>query len=340
MTDSKLTDEPGRLAALRRYDLLDSGPETSFDRITALVKTVLDVPISVISLVDAGRLWFKSVQGVGNDPMPRDISFCQHTIQSREPMIVADALTDARFANFPMVLGPPHIRSYIGVPLGTPDGYNLGSLCAMDTVPRVFPAEQIELLQRFAALVSSEFELRSIAMTDQLTGAASRRAVLQEAERIVARFGRTQNPAALITFDLDHFKRVNDTYGHAIGDVVLRATAECCVGLIRESDIFGRLGGEEFAVLLPDAGLETAWTVAERIRAALQTLVIRDEPSVAITGSFGIAALSPAFASAADWLRSADAAMYEAKRAGRNRVNGLRQPGRVQGDQRPAGAAR
>ncbi|OYV32355.1 MAG: diguanylate cyclase [Rhodospirillales bacterium 20-64-7] len=329
MTDFKLTDEPGRLAALRRYDLLDSAPESSFDRITALVKTVLDVPIAVISLVDTGRLWFKSVQGGGGDAIPRDTSFCHHTIQSRTPMIVPDVADDPRFVDLPAVTGPPHIRSYIGVPLETPDHYNIGSLCAMDILPRVFRPEQIDLLQRFAALVSNELELRSIALTDQLTGAVSRRALLQEAERIVARFGRAQNPAALVVFDLDHFKQVNDRYGHAVGDIVLRSTAACCLGLIRESDIFGRLGGEEFALLLPDAGLETALTVAERIRAALEGLLIPAEPAIEITGSFGISALSAAFTSAAEWLQAADTAMYEAKRSGRNRVSGVRQARRV-----------
>lgn len=320
MTDSKLSDEPARLAALHRYGLLDTVPETPLDRITALVKTVLDVPVVTISLVDANRLWFKSVQGITARETPRETSFCTHTIRARQPLIVPDAQADSRFMAFPAVAEAPHIRSYIGVPLETPDGYNIGSLCAMDVAPRAYSQSQIDLMQRFASLVSHELELRSITLTDQLTGAVSRQALLQEAERVLARFSRSQSPAALVLFDLDHFRLINDAHGHATGDQVLRSAVACCLSLVRESDVLGRVGGEEFALLLPDAGTEAAGIVAERIRSVLAELIIDTSPPLGVSASFGVAALSEGVTSALDWLKAAEAALQDAKRTGRNKV--------------------
>jgi GAF domain-containing protein len=146
MSDTKLTDEMGRRAALRRYEILDTPREAPFDRIVNLVKTVMDVPVALISLVDADRQWLKSCLGVDLTETSRDISFCTYTIQAREPLMIPNASEDPRFANNPLVLGPPHIMSYLGVPLATPDGYNLGSLCAIDTKPRTFNAGQIEVM--------------------------------------------------------------------------------------------------------------------------------------------------------------------------------------------------
>jgi hypothetical protein len=151
MIDTKLADEAARLAALRRYEILDTLPEAPFDRITGLVKAVFEVPIALVSLIDADRQWLKSCVGMDVSETPREISFCTHTIQRREPMVIANATEDPRFANNPLVTGPPYIASYLGAPLETPDGYNVGSLCAIDTKPRTFSATQIEVMKSFAA---------------------------------------------------------------------------------------------------------------------------------------------------------------------------------------------
>ena len=136
--DPKLNDEPARLAALDRYEVLDTPPEQPFDRITALVQTVLNVPICSVALIDAQRQWFKSCVGLTARQTARDISFCTHTIQEREPFYIPDAQLDTRFRENPLVTGDPFIRSYLGIPLSTPDGYNVGSLCAIDIIPRDF----------------------------------------------------------------------------------------------------------------------------------------------------------------------------------------------------------
>lgn len=319
MIESKLTDEAGRLASLRRYDVLDTPPEAPFDRITQLVKTILNVPISAVSLIDVDRQWFKSCIGVDVRETARDISFCTHTIQSRDPLIINDASRDPRFAQNPLVTGAPFIASYAGAPLTTPDGYNIGSLCAIDIVPRQFDDRQIDVLISFAAIVVDEFELRKLAHVDSLTGAVSRRAFLTEADRAISQFTRHNQPSAIVMFDVDHFKRINDTHGHPAGDSVLRAIGGCLAGHTRPGDVFARLGGEEFALLLPGADLEHAVGAAERCRAALEDLTIAHQPPLNITASFGIAVLEPGSLTADKWLGNADLALYAAKRTGRNK---------------------
>jgi diguanylate cyclase (GGDEF)-like protein len=320
MIDTKLADEAARLAALRRYEILDTLPEAPFDRITGLVKAVFEVPIALVSLIDADRQWLKSCVGMDVSETPREISFCTHTIQRREPMVIANATEDPRFANNPLVTGPPYIASYLGAPLETPDGYNVGSLCAIDTKPRTFSANQIEVMKSFAALVMNEMELRRIAQVDFLTGVATRRRFCLELEKAISRFKRHGRVSALLTLDIDHFKQVNDTYGHPAGDQVLRAVGASLERLVRVNDVVGRLGGEEFGILLADADLQKAPRCAERFRAAIEALVVEHDPPLRVTASFGIAGLEDRNTTAEQWLATADEALYEAKRSGRNRA--------------------
>ncbi|MCR5876705.1 sensor domain-containing diguanylate cyclase [Phenylobacterium sp. J426] len=310
--DNKLLDEPARLAALRRYDLLDTLPEPSFDRITNLVQSVLQVPISAVSLVDTDRQWFKAQRGLYTRQTSRDVSFCAHAIGARDVMVVADALEDDRFAANPLVTGPPHIRSYLGAPLSTPDGYNLGTLCAIDTVPRAFDARHQDVLENLAALVVEAFELRMIAQRDHLTGALTRRGFFAEADRVLQ-----SGQGALLLLDIDHFKAINDTFGHPTGDVVLQSVAETCRSVLGGRGVVGRIGGEEFGVVLNQG--DFAMRVAEELRAALETLVIPHTCPLQVTASFGVALASPDVGSGEAWLAQADIGLYAAKRTGRNR---------------------
>ena len=315
MSDPKLHDEAGRVAALKRYEILDTPPEAPFERITGLVKAVLDVPMTTISLVDTDRQWFKSRIGLDASETARDISFCTHTIQRREPLIVADASLDPRFAQNPLVTGPPSIMSYIGVPLVTPDGYNLGALCALDTRPRTFSTAQVEVLKSFAAIAMDEIELRRLAQFDQLTGAVTRRWFRMEQDKAVARFIRDQRPSTLILMDIDHFKRVNDSHGHPAGDLVLHAVANSLAAQIRTNDVLGRIGGEEFGILLAETELEAAAQAAERFRQTLEDLLVPHNPPLRVTASFGIAALVADCLSAELWTKRADQSLYAAKHA-------------------------
>ncbi len=321
IADPKLHDEAGRLSALKQYDILDSPKEDAFDRITELVKNVFNVPICTVSLVDQDRQWFKSCIGVADGDTPREITFCTHTIQHREPMYIPDTTLDPRFCNSPLVVDGPKIRSYLGVPLSTPDGYNVGALCAIDVVPTSYNPGQIAILKSFAALVVDEFELRRIAQTDYLTGAATRRSFTLELEKSLARFGRTSRPTALIYLDIDHFKRVNDQYGHPAGDKVLKTVSEALTRRLRQTDTFGRLGGEEFGILLENTSSEQAIETAELLRAEVESIIVPNDPPLRVTASFGLAMLSIQASSVREWMTAADEALYDAKRTGRNRVS-------------------
>lgn len=313
--DAKLRDEHGRQSALDRYAVLDTAPDPRFDAITGLVRAVFEVPIAAVSLVDRERQWFKSCDGLDVSETTRAASLCTHTIRQRAPLIIPDTLADARFRDNPLVVGPPYIRSYAGMPLSTPDGYNVGSLCAIDAVPREFTDAQIAMLRDFGKLVIAELELRQIAQSDFLTGALSRRGFVARLDATIAQ--RRAAPAALIAFDIDHFKTINDRFGHAAGDAVLKAIAGVCTAALRDGDSFGRLGGEEFALLLHGVDVASALAAAERCRQAIAALSIDVGEKLHVTASFGIAPLVEG-ASTDDWLCHADAALYAAKAAGRD----------------------
>jgi diguanylate cyclase (GGDEF)-like protein len=319
VVDTKILDEPGRLAALHRYEVLDTPREAPFERITGLVRAVLGVPIATLSLIDAERQWFKSCVGLDASETPRNESICTYTIQSREPLQVPDALADPRFMNLNAVVQHPFIRSYLGVPLCSPDGYNLGALCAIDTRARSFSSDQVDVLKSFAALAVDELELRRIAQIDSLTGASTRRSFLLEMEKAIATFVRHRRPCALIVLDIDRFKLVNDTYGHPAGDVVLRTVSRRLEGLLRKEDLIGRLGGEEFGVLLGDTDLDDAVMTAERLRKGLEKEPALIPEPLHVTASFGISQVQPDRLAPEQWLAHADRALYEAKRSGRNR---------------------
>jgi GAF domain-containing protein len=153
-------DEKQRLAALERYDILDTPPEESFESITTLASHVCHAPIAMMVLVDRERQWFKSVIGLDFTETPREHAFCAHTIMRRELFIISDATRDIRFARNPMVLSGPKIRFYAGAPLVTPDNRAIGTLCVMDSVRRTLTPEQKTDLVALSKLAMMQLELR------------------------------------------------------------------------------------------------------------------------------------------------------------------------------------
>jgi diguanylate cyclase (GGDEF)-like protein len=166
-----------------------------------------------------------------------------------------------------------------------------------------------------------EQEYVTASRRDSLTGIANRGALLDGGERLLRRCRQEGMSFSLVMFDLDHFKRVNDTHGHAAGDAVLRAFAESCLAIIRPNDLFGRYGGEEFVVVLPHATIEAAYVMADRIRNAFATAPVGIAGiDLRCTASAGVASATSDSMSLEDIIKTADACLYEAKAHGRNRV--------------------
>lgn len=164
-------------------------------------------------------------------------------------------------------------------------------------------------------------EMERLATVDSLTGVYNRRHFLELASKELSRTCRYKRPLSIILIDIDFFKRINDTYGHAAGDETLKVMADTCVYALRDSDIFGRIGGEEFAAVLPEIPSDDAYLVAERLRNTISEIeVVSDGRTIRLTASMGVTAIQAADENIEIMFKRADEALYEAKAQGRNRV--------------------
>ena len=170
---AKPPDEAARLQALARYEIMDSPPDGSFDRITAICARMFDVPIALVSLVDHDRIWFKSRFGLDTSQIDREPGLCASAIMSSDVYVVNDAKFDVRTLANPLVSGSMGLRFYAAAPLTTSVGYRLGTLCLLDQRPRGFSENDQLTLQDLAAVVLDEMEVRIAAL----------RSIAREAER-------------------------------------------------------------------------------------------------------------------------------------------------------------
>ena len=315
------TGEVARLAALRRYCLLDTGREARFDDLTRLTAGVCQVPVSLISLVDTDRLFFKSAHGMDVREVPYPDGFCGEAIRQREIFEICDTRDDARYAGHPLVTDPPNVRFYAGAPLYTDDGFALGTLCAIDFLPRKLEAEQREMLRLLARQVMVQFELGLQSMRDPLTGLYNRRPLEDTLAREISRARRSKAQVGVMAIDADNFKAINDTLGHEAGDAVLRSMARVLSASVRDCDIVCRSGGEEFIIVLPEMGEVELLQRAEVVRSSVEVAPIEvGARTVRMTVSIGTAVFPEHGTTENALLRSADIALYQAKAAGRNRV--------------------
>lgn len=319
-TGPAATRETARLAALEQIDMLDAPRDKGFDRIVRLIKEIFGVEIGLVTIIDAHRQWYLACSGFGNDEVPRQDTFCRYVIDDDEPLVVEDATRDARFAAHPAVAQKEGVRFYAGVPIKTAEGQAVGTLCAIDRRPRSFGNRELRILQELAGAAMDRIELLQFASTDGLTGALTRRAFRDQADQLVSAALMQGYDLSCIVLDVDYFKQVNDTYGHAVGDDVLRTVAAISKTTLGPDDLVGRLGGEEFAFVLPRTDQAAACEIAARLREAIEGRSTETSAgSLKITASFGITSLSIAAKNIETLLAQADAAMYKAKREGRNR---------------------
>jgi diguanylate cyclase (GGDEF)-like protein len=350
MIAPKPLDEEARLTALAETGLLDTPPEPDFDQIVKLAALVCEMPISLITLVDEDRQWFKSNVGFGLPETSRDVAFCAHAILQPDMFLVPDAVLDPRFAQNPLVTGDPSIRFYAGIPLAA-EGHNIGTLCVIDREPRKLTTTQESALRVLANQVMTQIELRrqllalqvavterdrvtrelrhsqgeltkanellrQLAVIDGLTGLINRRHL---DERLAHEFNvsrRNDTPLSVLLLDLDHFKAINDTLGHEAGDKALIHLSRELEKLFRRTDVIARYGGEEFVVLLPNtdeaAAMQLAWKVCWTVEA------MPKQGGKGITVSIGVATTGAAIEAPKDLMALADRGLYAAKDAGRN----------------------
>lgn len=304
-------DETARLMSLHSLRVLDTPSEERYDRITRMAKRLFDVETCLVSLVDANRQWFKSKQGLDAGETSREISFCGHAILEDAVLVISDAANDDRFADNPLVTGAPRIRFYAGCPIKDPNGYRIGTLCVIDPKPRVMTEDDIDALEDLAAMIEDEIKVSSQITVDDLTQVANRRGFHLVANHLLSLCRRTGTSAELAFFDLDGFKAINDTHGHSAGDDILSHFARLLVKCFRSADAVGRIGGDEFAVLLSDShGCANTALLRLRDLAAETDCAIRKK----LAWSVGTIRFDPErHANIESLLADADSSMYDDK---------------------------
>lgn len=320
------TEELERLAALRSYRMVGQPGEALLDDVVQLAARITQSPIALVTLVDEEHQHLVARHGLDVDRTPRAAAFCAHAIlDPGRPLVVPDATRDARFADSPLVLGAPDIRAYLGVPLVTMEGHALGTLCIIDRAPRLHDEATLETVRSLARTVVTALELRramqrvqTLALTDSLTSLPNRPAFLDALSRAIARQQRDDLPFSLLYLDLDGFKALNDSHGHAAGDRALIEVASVLRNSVRRHDLTARLGGDEFGLLLAGGDGAEATVAGERLRRAISRRM--GELGWSVTATIGGVAFHSPPEDEGSALVAADGMMYAAKREGRDRV--------------------
>lgn len=328
-----------KLASIHKLDPFYTPLEERFERITRLAQRALNLPVAAITLVEDDRQWFKSVAGWGISELPLEKSLCREVLTTGNEIVVEDTLHDLYLMDNPYVRKKPKFRFYAGHPIKDSTGATVGTFCVMDVRTRSVDAEFRtsftdlgEMAQRelFSAelntaqreLVSKLDRARRQAMFDSLTRVWNRRGgmdLLAVALRECAKFKQS---VGVCMADLDHFKKVNDRFGHRVGDHVLRKTASTIVASVRPSDIVCRHGGEEFLVIVRDVDERACLAIGKRIRDGVRNMKLSSGGKrIKTTISVGAAMRAGADTeSPARLVERADRALYRSKEAGRDRV--------------------
>nr|MDZ8043941.1 sensor domain-containing diguanylate cyclase [Nostoc sp. DedQUE02] len=315
-------NEAERLKALADYNILDTLPEQAFDDLTALAAYICKTPIALISLVDADCQWFKSKVGLKGSETTKDWAFCSHAIlQSEDILVIPDAIKDDRFNNNPLVKGNPKIRFYAGVPLITPDGLPIGTLCVLDTIPHHLSYQQLDALRRLGRQAIAQMELiqevrnrKQASLTDELTGLHNRRGFFAIAEQELKIAYRMKTLCWVIFIDLDGLKQINDTLGHDMGDSLIIDAGRLLKQSFRNSDIVARLGGDEF-IVFSSSYFKDADSIQAYLQANIANFNQQQNRSYKLSMSMGIECCSPeSNMSLEELIARSDELMYAQKR--------------------------
>lgn len=307
--------EENRLFALYALGILDTESEERFDRLTRIAGKLFNVPVSLISLIDKDRQWFKSSRGIDIRSTPRTESFCTYVVEDAGPLIVKDAQKDPRFENNTLVKGIPYIRFYAGYPVKLPDGEIAGSICIIDTKPRNFSADELSLLRDLAEIVEDEFRIMNMATTDSLTALSNRRLFSLITKETLKKSCKRKKVFCVVIIDLNDFKPINDTYGHAEGNQALINFSEILENSSPENSLVARIGGDEFGVLLPYSTIQQANEFINQLSEMLIKHNINADKPYQLTFSAGVVEYDEkVHHDYADIMRDADEKMYLVKK--------------------------
>lgn len=343
--------ERARQATLDDYDILDTAPDDAFDDIVLLARSVCNVEVAAISLIDRERVWLKAQRGLATNELVRVRTLCNVALEREEDLfVVPDILEEPTLPQDHRTIDGGLLRFYAGAVLRSPDGHALGSLCVLDRLPRGLDPIQREGLEALARQTQHLLELRRLAGRqamlerraqqtehleheradlqrrhddlsrvvdhDPLTGLLNRGALDRLRARPEAMRRLNASGYTLMVVDIDRFKQVNDQHGHRLGDRALRAVAQVVSTCSREQDVAVRYGGDEFLIVLPATPTDGAFAVGERIRDACAGLSLPFPLSVSV----GLASGDPQRDTPEQVFERADQALYRAKAMGRNRV--------------------
>lgn len=259
LIQNDVSEETTRLQLMQSLRVLDTPQEERFERVTRLARRLFGTPIARVSLLAPehrsdcrSSLPRERPSSVGSGPeiIPAD------AIAHEDVFVVHDTTLDPRFSDNPLVTGQPGIRFYAGYPITAPGGARVGTFFTVDMMPRLFSVEEIEMLCELGEMVESELENMTLAVTDELTRLPNRRGFRRSAERLLRLCANHGRPAAMLSFDLDGLKAINDAEGHQEGDRAIRGFARLLLKSFRHTDIVARLGGDEFCVFAADIGAE------------------------------------------------------------------------------------
>ena len=330
-----------QIAEFHLLDAFCTPMEERFERITRIGNQALQLPVVAITTVTHEIQWFKSVVGWDIAKLPVAKSLCSRAIEKAQPVVVSDLRQHLRYANHPLVTGPPQFRFYGAVPLRNGRGAVIGTFCVMDFKPRKMTKAHYQVLLDLAELAQREMltnVLRSAqsaligklsiarrqALLDPLTKTWNRRGgtlLLKESIETAQAAGHN---LAVLAVDVNHFKAINDRFGHPVGDRALQMIAKELSRCVRDSDGVCRFGGDEFLVIMSDVSTAGVAKVVKRVRQQISanTVHVGEKQCARVSVSIGTAWVPADHTMTADELvETADAALYELKRDHHSEAN-------------------
>lgn len=312
-----------------------------FEHVLRVTQRLFQVPLVLLTIVAQKPTQADECYALPARALPSDISFCTPALYATGTVAIEDMRTEPRFATHPAVTGEPHLRFYAGRPLLNHQGYTIGVLSIVDAEPRVLGSEEIKLLDALGAwaemalrfkefdetqksLVNAIAEAKRKSMTDQMLDIWNRPSIREILAKEHARASKPGSELSLLMVDVDHFKDINDQFGHPAGDTVLIKLCNSLRTSLRPQDSLGRYGGEEFLIILPDTGIAVARDIAERLRTDAKAIdfEVDGDYTINITISVGCAGLveEEKLLSPDEMISRADQKLLIAKSTGRNKV--------------------